>query len=250
MKKKLATKEERDFLRRYGRSVLNLRGGQVGESSRHHQSGSQPADFPYVQFADERNILQGGITIRHYRLHGTANHRNLIDHLTSFGTIISQILDQLSVEIDSEDRILMAVWSNTTLHPISTPFKHFDQFTSSLLLAAIMRAAISGMGLNFEDEIHFIIKHVRMSSTVEEDRLRGGIYRRRYSKISLQMAVHDRRCIIKTIGADNLCVAKALIIGVAFNNYMKCENNQLKEKLKRLYNKLRKSRGESGVLCK
>jgi hypothetical protein len=113
-----------------------------------------------------------------------------------------------------------------------------------------MRAAISGMGLNFEDEIHFIIKHVRMSSTEEEDRLRGGIYRRRYSKISLQMAVHDRRCIVKTIGADNLCVAKALIIGVAFNNYMKCENNQLKEKLKRLYNKLRKSRGESGVLCK
>lgn len=158
-----------------------------------------------------RELLNKNLIIYEFQITGNQNTKFLIDHMASFETLLNDALLEIP-NLQPMDRIQMNIISTTVDHHISTPITLVRDFNTAFLLAAIQAASQSGQNLKFDDNIRIDIRHLKLQNSNE---IKGGKNRRWYKTVSIKAASQHRRCIVRISNHDNLCLSRAIVVGVA-----------------------------------
>lgn len=175
-----------------------------------------------IRFLNERLILGKNIIIKEYMLTGSESAKILIDHMASFLKILDKVVRSIPA-LHPNDRIQLNLKPKSWTHHISTPIVKVKDFRSSMLLAAIQAAAQSGLNIELNDDIRLDIRYLKTASGIPS---RGG--RKKYKRISAKLSAKQRHCIIEIDNDDNLCLPRAIAVGVARHRYDTCDDIQEK----------------------
>jgi hypothetical protein len=161
---------------------------------------------------NKREILNSHLIIIEYQLSAPPQIVNLIDVMASFKTLLENAVKNLNAEDD--DQIQTVIWSDTT-SAICTPCVAVKTFNVSFILSTVQRASISGNSLDLANNIRIDIKHFKTCNDVTRG---GGRYKYRNTSIT-ELYCTARRSIIQIKNpTDNMCMARAIIVGIAKQN--------------------------------
>jgi hypothetical protein len=182
----------------------------------------------YIEHLNDRSLLDNNIVIKEYILSGNKSTKILIDHMASFLKVIEKLVKSLT-SLNPNDRIQINIKPKSWDHHISTPIVRVKHFRPSLLLAAIQAAAQSGLSVDLADDVRLDIRYLKIAGSYAKNAGRN-----KYKRISSKMAIKDRRCIIEITNKDNMCLARALAVGIAKYNLDTCNSSEL-ENNKKIY---------------
>jgi len=180
--------------------------------------------------------------IHQYKISAPRNQRMLIDCMASFKRLLDELIVKFKENNHPDDHIQFVIFSDETNHPIATSYKKIQDVDSSFLLTAIQLAAQSGFTLEFNHNIQLHVKHVLTGGNSSQ----GG--RRKFEYISSKIAAKKRRSLIEINNFDdNMCMARALVIGLILNEKKKAQSPKDQKKTsiryKRIIDSGRKRRG-------
>lgn len=146
------------------------------------------------------------------------------------------------------DKAQMILYTNQMDHPISTPLRMASDLTPNHMMAAVSRAQNSGVSISLRDNIMIEFLHIRIDPewNEPEDSFPGG----RGHLNLLYFGQHLKKHSIVQVGNenDNLCLAKAVIIGKALlESRKKSSPSQEKLFLKRYKQLSRKSNNNKAL---
>jgi len=186
-----------------------------------------------IQHLNDRALLDKNILIREYQLTGNSSTKILIDHMASFLKIIAKVVKSIP-NSHPLDRMQINLKPRSWDHHISTPIVRMRDFRPSLLLAAIQAAAQSGLSVDLSDNVRLDIRYMKVASGKSN---RGG--RHKYKRISSKMSIIQRRCIIEIVNTDNMCLPRAIAVGIAKHKLDNCEASEVSERTTQ-YNRLKR----------
>ena len=121
-------------------------------------------------------------------------------------TILQHVLDQVLVNVESNDRVRIVLDSNHLPRgAIFTPIINKDQLTVDRWMLAIEQVLNSQQEFRIDDSFEVMVEFVKTPS--------GGCIRD--SPAPLARKLLKKRCVVWIQNRDNLCMARALVVGEA-----------------------------------
>jgi hypothetical protein len=113
----------------------------------------------------------------------------------------------------------LAIYHDDLETPIGFPYMRRQDMTTEMILAKFLLVAQSNRNLRIENNL------IISASTIEE--IVGGSCR-------LGKFIYKKQSIIQITNTDNLCACRAIVVGIAHNNYI------MDHEKKKIYNQVRR----------
>ena len=186
---------------------------------------------------NKREILNSHLIIIEYQLSAPPQIVSLIDVMASFKTLLDNAVKNLHAQDD--DQIQAVIWSDTTT-AICTPCVPVKDFHVSFILSTVQKASISGNSLDLANNIRIDIKHFKTCNSVDGA---GGVYK--YKNSCTELYCNARRSIIQIKNLDdNMCMARAIIVGIA---KQRVDLNPTSKNFKKLFESVRRNHGRCTI---
>ena len=143
-----------------------------------------------------------------YRLRvANLNVTGLSDVLKALNTLFANILAGVTAGMAPRDQVRFVMHSPQLSFPISLPFMPLEELTPRRILFEVERVLQSHENFVLRDDIHLNLVRVKVPV--------GGAWKRSRGGVKLERRLRDKQCILRVKNKDELCLALAIVVGVA-----------------------------------
>ncbi len=131
---------------------------------------------------------------------------DLIQEYERTQKIFDKLLNDVTSGMDEGDLIRFVLRSEQLDKPISLPFMPISRLTPERVFSQIERVVQSHQDFRLDESVIVDIVHVEMPQ---------GTGKRKRDNIDLESYLESKRSVVRIRNKDNLCLARALVVGIA-----------------------------------
>ena len=133
---------------------------------------------------------------------------DLLESIERTQAIFHHLLNDITWDMDKEDRVRFVLRSEQLDTPISIPFLPVEQLTTKRIFSQIERVIQSNQDFRLNDTVTIDIIHVEAPQGSGKSRLKR-------TTLNIREYLKKKGSVISINNTDNLCLARALVVAIA-----------------------------------
>ena len=188
--------------------VENDQSGRGEKRKSDDDEDDEEEDFYIMESVKQIKSKKFRMTAKDYtiRFNNIVSDLDLIESHQRTQTIFEHLLNNVTKEMNDQDKVRFVLRSEQLDTPISIPFMPVAQLTPERVFSQIERVVQSNRDFGLNDTVVVDIVHVEAPQ---------GSGRKRRTILNIKEFLHNKRSIITIKNNDDLCLARALVVAIA-----------------------------------
>ena len=191
----------------------DLQGEQTGRGEKRESDdqGAEPQQDYYEMKTVRKHHLKKfdmTATTHEVRFNNDLKDIDLLESLQRIHAIFHHMIEEVTKDMNPNDRVHFVLRSDQLQTPISIPFLPVEKFTTEKVLSYVEKVVQSNEEFRLNDTVNIDITHVEMPQGSGKSKLKRGTY-------DVREYLKKKKSVIPINNKDDLCLARALAVSIA-----------------------------------